>query len=116
MKNDTYSKKIQLSLLLIAYIVKLYLNEDLSIYDYKMREIIKTNYDKMYQDWIDKMKKNFQFSPKHMNKLFKDLQVIKTKECDEDLDIVNYNQKVDELFTKLIDYEYKEDHHMKVKE
>ena len=49
------------------------------------------------------MKKNFQFSPKNMNKLFKELQIIRTKESDEDLDIVNYNQKVDELFTKLVE-------------
>ena len=79
------------------------------MYDYKMRDIIKTNYDKMYQEWVEKMKRHFQFSPKNMNKLFKDLQIIKTKESDEDLDIVNYNQKVEELFAKYVDYEYKDE-------
>lgn len=70
-KTDTYSKKMQLSLLLIAYIVKLYLNEEMTIFDAKMRRIIQNNYDKMYQDWVEKMRKNFKFSPKNMNKLFR---------------------------------------------
>ena len=86
------------------------------VFDHKMREIIKTNYDKMYQEWVEKMKKNFQFSPKNMNKLFKELQVIRTKESDEDLDVVNYNQKVDELFTKLVDNDFKEEHIVKKRE
>ena len=40
---------MQLSLLLIAYIVKIYLNEDSSLYDFKIRDLIKNNFDKMYQ-------------------------------------------------------------------
>jgi hypothetical protein len=82
LKSDNYSKKFQLSLLLIAYIVKLYLNEDLSIFESKMREIVKVNYDKMYQEWVEKMRKNFHFSPKNMNKLFQDLQVVHKNEND----------------------------------
>lgn len=35
---------MQLSLLLIAYIVKLYLNEEMSLFDAKMRRIITNNY------------------------------------------------------------------------
>lgn len=52
LKMDTYSKKMQLSFLLIAYIVKLYLNEDMSIFEGKMRRMVTNNYDKMYQDWV----------------------------------------------------------------
>ena len=52
LKSDTYSKKMQLSLLLIAYIVKLYLNEEMNIFENKMRKLITHNYDKMYQDWV----------------------------------------------------------------
>ena len=44
LKADNYSKKMQLSLLLIAYIVKLYLNEEMSLFDAKMRRIITNNY------------------------------------------------------------------------
>lgn len=48
-QKDEYVKKMQLSLLLIAYIVKIYLNEDSTLYDFKIRDLIKTNFDKMYQ-------------------------------------------------------------------
>lgn len=48
-KKDTFVKKMQLSLLLIAYIVKIYLNEQSSLYDYKIRELAKSNFQKMYQ-------------------------------------------------------------------
>ena len=40
---------MQLSLLLIAYIVKIYLNEESSVFDFKIRDLVKGNFDKMYQ-------------------------------------------------------------------
>lgn len=70
-KKDNLVKKMQLSLLLIAYIVKIYLNEDSSLYDFKIRDLVKNNFDKMYQEWVQKVQNHFKFSPKNMNKLFK---------------------------------------------
>ena len=49
------------------------------------------------------MKKNFKFSPKNMNKLFRELDIVRVKH-EEELEEVNYNQKVEELFSKLIEY------------
>ena len=66
-----FVKKLQLSLLLIAYIVKIYLNEESALYDFKIRDLVKSNFDKMYQEWVIKVQNHFKFSPKHMNKLFK---------------------------------------------
>lgn len=43
-KKDNFVKKIQLSLLLIAYIVKIYLNEDSSLYDFKIRGLVRNNF------------------------------------------------------------------------
>lgn len=70
-RKDYLVKKMQLSLLLIAYIVKIYLNEDSSLYDFKIRDLVKNNFDKMYQEWVQKVQNHFKFSPKNMNKLFK---------------------------------------------
>lgn len=69
-KGD-FVKKLQLSLLLIAYIVKIYLNEDSTLYDFKIRDLVRNNFEKMYQEWVQKVQNHFKFSPKHMNKLFK---------------------------------------------
>ena len=101
LKSDNYNKKMQVSLLLIGYIVKLYLNEDIQIFDLKMREVMTKDYDKMYQEWVERMKKNFKFNPKNMNKLFKELDIIRAKKTVE-LDNLNYNNKVLELFQKYI--------------
>jgi len=60
-----------LGLILIAYIVKIYLNEDTSSFDFKIRDIIRVNFDKMYQVWVQKVQNNFKFNPKNMNKLSK---------------------------------------------
>jgi hypothetical protein len=35
--KEPYAKKIQLALLLIAYIIKIYTNEDVSLIDFKIR-------------------------------------------------------------------------------
>ena len=87
---------MQLSLLLIAYIVKIYLNDDGSMYDYKIRDLIRKNFDNMYQEWVQKVQNNFKFSPKHMNKLFKELD--KGKVPSKGDNIIDYNNLVAELF------------------
>jgi hypothetical protein len=88
-------KRVQLSLLLISYIVKLYLNEDNLLFDYKIRDLLKTNFDKMYQVWVAKVQNHFKFSPKNMNLLFKELD--KGKKIDL-INIVDYNQLVSDFF------------------
>lgn len=93
--SDPYVKKVQLSLLLIAYIVKIYLNEDSSVADYKIREIVSKQFDKMYQAWVQKVQSHFKFNPKNMNRLFK--EVDKTKKIKKS-EIVDYNRLVQEFF------------------
>lgn len=107
-KADNYNKKVQLSLLLIGYVVKVYLNqaEQTSVYEYRIREIVTKDYDKMYQEWVQKMKKNFKFSPKYVNKIFKEMDVIKTKKQSQ-LNDVNYNSKVQQLFKIFVDNDHK---------
>lgn len=83
LKMDKYSRKMQLSLLLIAYVVKLYLNEEINIFESRMRKIITVNYDRMYQDWVERMRKHFKFSPKNMNKLFRELDIVRVKKEEE---------------------------------
>ena len=107
LKADNYGKKMQMSLLLIGYVVKLYLNEDIQIFDFKMRELITKDYDRMYQEWVEKMRKNFKFNPKNMNKLFKELDIIRSKKTVE-LDDLNYNNKVQELFEKYVEENVKD--------
>ena len=53
------------------------------------------------------MKKNFKFNPKNMNKLFKELDIIRAKKTAE-LDQLNYNHKVQELFDKYVEENNKE--------
>lgn len=110
LKSDGYNKKIQLSLLLIGYVVKVYLNEtdETVCYEHRIREMM-INYDKMYQEWVEKMKKNFKFSPKNMNKLFREMDIIKTKK-ESELDDVNYNNKVEELFKIFVEPETKNEY------
>lgn len=72
-QKDSFIKKVQLSLLLIAYIVKMYLNEENTIIDFKIRELVKNNFEKMYQVWVQKIQNNFKFNPKNMNRLFKEI-------------------------------------------
>lgn len=93
-KGD-FVKKLQLSLLLIAYIVKIYLNEDSTLYDFKIRDLVRNNFEKMYQEWVQKVQNHFKFSPKHMNKLFKELDKGKNMIKEE---ITDYNQLVAKLF------------------
>ncbi len=54
------------------------------------------------------MKKNFKFSPKNMNKLFREMDVIRAKKQSQ-LDDVNYNSKVDELFKSFVEPETRYD-------
>ncbi len=96
---------MQLSLLLIAYIVKIYLNEESSLYDYKIRDLVRSNFEKMYQEWVQKVQNHFKFSPKNMNKLFKELDKAKNSVKE---DIVDYNQLVSELFKNEPEDETKE--------
>ena len=42
-----------------------------------------------------------------MNKLFRELDIVRVKH-EEELEEVNYNLKVEELFSKLIEYDPKE--------
>lgn len=71
LEKDIQARRVQLSLLLIAYIVKIYLNEENSLVDFKIRDITKGNFDKMYQNWVQKVQNHFKFNPKNMNRLFR---------------------------------------------
>lgn len=51
--------------------------------EYRIREFMDVNYDKMYQEWVERMKKNFKFSPKIVNKLFVQLEQSKAKTAGE---------------------------------
>lgn len=70
LKKDVQARRVQLSLLLIAYIVKIYLNEENSLIDFRIRDITKINFDRMYQNWVQKVQSHFKFNPKNMNRLF----------------------------------------------
>ena len=65
------------------------------MYDFKIRDLAKNNFEKMYQEWVQKVQNHFKFSPKHMNKLFKQLDKGKSSVKEE---IVDYNQLVAKLF------------------
>ena len=65
-------RKVQLAVLLIAFIVKIYLNEDNSLVDFRVREVVRSNFDKMYQTWVQKVQAHFKFNPKNMNRLFRE--------------------------------------------
>jgi hypothetical protein len=86
---------VQLSLLLIAYIVKIYLNEENSLVDFKIRDIIRNNFDRMYQTWVQKVQSHFKFNPKTMNRLFRELDTART---DKRSAIVDYNRLVTDFF------------------
>lgn len=49
----------------------------------------------MYQEWVQKVQNHFKFSPKNMNKLFKELDEKKHSVKEE---IIDYNQLVSDLF------------------
>ncbi len=49
----------------------------------------------MYQEWVQKVQNHFKFSPKNMNRLFKELDKAKNSVKE---DIVDYSQLVSELF------------------
>jgi hypothetical protein len=95
LQKDVQAKKVQFSLLLIAYIVKIYLNEDNSIIDFKIRDIIKNNFDRMYQAWVQRVSSSFKFNPKSMNKVFKEFEA---KHKDKNHHIVDYNKLVSNFF------------------
>ena len=54
LKSDNYNKKIQLSLVLIGYVVKVYLNDndEISGFDYRIKQLMHKEYEKMYQEWV----------------------------------------------------------------
>jgi hypothetical protein len=54
----------------------------------------------MYQEWIERMKKNLKFSPKIVNKLFMQMQHTETRTEGE---INNYNRKVDDLVKRMME-------------
>lgn len=86
---------MQFSLLLIAYIVKIYLNEDNSAIDFKIRDIIRNGFDKMYQTWVQRVSSSFKFNPKTMNRVFKEFEA---KQKDKNHHIVDYNKLVSNFF------------------
>ena len=49
------------------------------MFEYRIKDLMYKDYDKMYQEWVERMKKNFKFSPKNMNKLFREMDVIRAK-------------------------------------
>ncbi len=49
------------------------------MFEYRIKELMHKDYDKMYQEWVERMKKNFKFSPKNMNKLFREMDIIRTR-------------------------------------
>jgi hypothetical protein len=93
--KDQEAQRVQLSLLLIAYIVKIYLNEENSLVDFKIRDIIRGNFDRMYQTWVQKVQGHFKFNPKSMNKLFRELDNTKRE---RKFQIVDYNRLVSDFF------------------
>jgi hypothetical protein len=95
LEKDQSSHRVQLSLLLIAYIVKIYLNEENSLVDFKIRDIIKNNFDRMYQTWVQKVQGHFKFNPKTMNRLFREFDTAPT---DKRTAIVDYNRLVTDFF------------------
>jgi hypothetical protein len=95
LEKDLEARRVQLSLLLIAYIVKIYLNEENSLVDFKIRDIIRNNFDRMYQTWVQKVQSHFKFNPKSMNRLFRDLDTTRT---DRRSAIVDYNRLVTDFF------------------
>lgn len=50
--KDEQAKKVQFSLLLLSYIVKMYLNDDISLFEFKIKEIVRRDFHKMYQTWV----------------------------------------------------------------
>ena len=73
----------------------MYLNEDISLFDFKLREIIRNGFDKMYQTWVNRVSSNFRFNPKNMNKIFKEYD---THTCEDNTQIIDYNRLVTEYF------------------
>lgn len=72
LQKDEQTKRVQFSLLLISYIVKMYLNEDIAIFEFKIREIVRRDFHKMYQTWVERVRSNIKFNPKNVNKIFKE--------------------------------------------
>mgnify|MGYP000400960559 CR=1 FL=1 len=99
LEKDLGSRRVQFSLLLISYIVKMYLNDDMSLFDFKIRDIIRTNFEKMYQAWVSKVQTNnwFRFNPRNMNKIFKEYDVHPTE---QNVEITDYNRLVAEYFRR----------------
>lgn len=95
LQKDLESRRVQLALLLIAYIVKIYLNEENSLVDFKIRDIIRNNFDRMYQTWVQKVQGHFKFNPKTMNRLFRELD---TAHTDKRTTIIDYNKLVTDFF------------------
>ena len=96
--KDQMGRKVQLGLLLIAFIVKIYLNEDNSLVDFKVREVVRANFDKMYQTWVQKVQTHFKFNPKNMNRLFREFA--SKNATDRNIQIVDYNKLVADFLCK----------------
>ena len=63
--------------------------------DFKIRDLINVNFDKMYQTWVQKVQNNFKFNPKNMNKLFKDFD---NKKKIKKSQILDYNRLIADFF------------------
>jgi hypothetical protein len=107
LEKDQGARRVQLSLLLIAYIVKIYLNEENSLVDFKVRDIIRNNFDRMYQTWVQKVQGHFKFNPKTMNRLFREFD---TTANDKRTAIVDYNRLVTDFFRQNDSNPYENNH------
>ena len=105
LQKDTQGRKVQLALLLISYIVKIYLNEDNSIIDFKIRDIIRGGFDRVYQAWVGKVSGNFKFNPKSINRIFKEYDTVKQEHNSQ---IIDYNKLVAEFFQQSDSNTYEE--------
>lgn len=95
LQKDAEGRKVQFSLLLIAYIVKIYLNEDSALFDFKIRDIIRNGFDRMYQTWVQRVSANFKFNPKNMNRIFKEFD---SKQHENNHHVIDYNKLVQDFF------------------
>ena len=50
----------------------MYLNEDIGIFEFKIREIVRRDFHKMYQTWVERVRSSIKFNPKNVNKIFKE--------------------------------------------
>jgi hypothetical protein len=65
------------------------------VIDFKIRDVVRTNFDRMYQVWVQKVQNNFKFNPKNLNRLCKELEGSRNE---KKYQIVDYNKLVSEFF------------------